>query len=312
MTNIKIEDMIKPSTVKEGNVYSYGIYNDRKPVYGLYMKCLNNTILMDIEIMAKGMFKLEKDPENYAHESRVETYLALNKFYETYGYEQTEEFIKRWVYKVVKRKMKDLAKKMKSNNYTYDNKENVFFINKIVNLDELKEKESEAYDNLECEISNIYKNREDASNEFVKWFNENKYSMLTKKQVDFINNDVEIKDSSNERKIRKKIYNKIIDNYGDYQQKDFKRINKENLCKKINIILDKIDTDEFEEFMCDINKKEDYTYSKIINYIYEELEFNSLKQFTSCINNGKFIANKKIKYEIINILNELLIKNSHI
>lgn len=302
---IEFDKMITTSMVKDKDGFTYGIYNDRKPIYGYYLKAINKTLLNDIEIMAKSMFKLEKDSENYVQDARIETCLALEKFYNKFGYEQDEKFIKSWVYKVVKRKLKDNARKCKSNVYTFDNSNNEFFVNKILSFDELKEEDDGRFEDLECDIFDIY-NKKDISNEFIKWLNNNKNDLLTKKQVNFLDNNEIVSDKGNRSRIKKKIYTKIVKNYGEYQTEYFKEKNKQFTYDKINKILDSIDKDCFEEFIYGCDKLEDLHYDKIINHIYEELQFNSLKQFSECLNTGRYINDKKIKYEIINILCDLL------
>lgn len=307
---IKLNDMLKISTVKDSEGYTYGIYNDRKPMYGLYVKPKKNTLLDDIEIMAKRMFKLEKDAENYSHEARVETLLALEEFYKRYDKNSSDSMVKAWVYKVVKRKLKDTAKASKSNIYTYDNKEKIFFINNILSMQKLEEDSNGEFENLECEIYDKYKPSE-TSSEFVKWLHNSKEELLTKRQIDFLNNDMIINNKSNTSRMRKNIYNKIANEYGECQLQDFKQKNKEIMNTKINKLLDSFDNDEFEEFIFECNKQGDYIYGEIIDYIYKEIDFNSLKHFTTCLDEGRYIPNE-VKYKIINCLVELLEKNSHI
>lgn len=69
------------------------------------------------------------------------------------------------------------------------------------------------------DIANLMGTREKKMNQFLEWFNKNKKDILTKKQNDFLNNELQGQDRSNASKMKKKIAERVskayANQYGD-------------------------------------------------------------------------------------------------
>lgn len=306
---IKIEEMLKIATIKDGDGYSEGRYFNRKPVPGVYVQAKENSFLERVEIMAKHMFKLESDPENYAHEARVETMLALQEYYDRFGYNKSDKEVRKWVYTVVKRKLRDMAKISKSNTYTFDFEKNKFIINNILHMDGMEDAD---FEELENEIFDKY-GENGVSNEFTKWLKDNASSVLTDRQLKYLNNEI-IVSYKGENKIKKNISKRVLEEFGEYQRDYFKNKNLSTKVSRVEDVLNSIENNTFEYDMKNKYCKNE-KYDFIIMDLYENISFKYLKDITKMINTGKKIKNTLLMYEIINYLVNLknnLEKSYHI
>lgn len=302
---LNIEDMLDVSMVKDTTderKYSEGYYNNRVAVYGLYLKAKKGTLLEGLEIYAKSKFKLESDPENYAQEARLETCLALEKYYNSVCNKEDledDEKAKAWVYTVVKNKLDNMSKAAKSNVSYYDYKKQDYIINNIIYLDKKSEEGSDEYLKVIMEIEDIKKSMSEKSkSEFKIWIDNNKSKILTKKQIGYLDGEIIVNDKGNEHRIKENIISRVDKSFHESYIND-NRIKKyeENLnnIKKITECYTKED-------ICNNIKKMEYEDNYyVIDIIYKNIDFKYCKQFTSIINGDK-VNNNRIFNEILKIL----------
>lgn len=277
---MKINEMLKEVTVKENDMYVNGRYVDRKPVFGYYTQPIKNSLLDRIEIMAKGKFKLEHDSENYAHEARLLTHLAIEEFLKN-NEEYDKDYLDSWVYKTVKNKLQNKARDMKSNNSNYNRDNNKYEIKDVVSIHKLVENKEEP----------IVEYLEEIKSPFLIWLENEGKDVLTKKQIDYLKNDLLV-NPSNVKSINNRIANKIIKHYGEYQKGLFEDRNKVIKNNFINSLIDKINNDCFEEYMCILASEENPLIDSIIEKIYDELTFEQGKEFAKCLLEGRCVSNK--------------------
>lgn len=196
---VDINNMLETRKIKDSNGYSLGTYNDKVSVNGLYLKAKKGSLLERVEQMAKSKFQLENDPENYVQEARLELWKSTNKYYERFGYREDVK-ADGFIFTDVKYKMMDKAKLAKGNVSVCDRSTGKYHINKIESFekkfieenDKIKNQKDERY---LCDLYNSFEENETTS-AFKKWLNANKEYILTKKQIDYLNGDVIIKDLS--------------------------------------------------------------------------------------------------------------------
>ena len=209
-----LDDLLEVSTVKEGNEYVLGYYNNRVPVYGLYLKAKKDSILERVEIMAKGKFKLELDAENYAQEARVVFFEKLKEYLEKYDEPSTEEDVHNMnglLYKSCQNHMMDIAKLMKSGASICDRGTGEFSIVQLLSLD-AGDDFSQA---LQGEVEDILNTSSKESFSYFRiWFNENKESILTKKQLAYLEDEQSIMET-NRARMNKTISERIYRSYTD-------------------------------------------------------------------------------------------------
>lgn len=299
---IKFEDMIETRMIKDTSDergYSEGYYNNRVPISGYYLKAKKGSLLEGLEIFAKSKFKLEKDAENYVQEARIETYLALNEYYNNVGSESdSDEDVSAWVYKVVTNRLKNLSMSLKSSVSYYDWEKGEYIINNIIYLDKRNDDDSEEHLDVIMEIDNI-KRAENSKSEFKIWLENNKEKCLTKKQIEYLNGEVVINDTSNENKIRKNIISRIDKNFHD----DYICENRcYRLAKKLEEIqsLSKLyDEDEIATELIRLDSLEkEYVIDDIL---YENLDFEDCRNLTRVLN-GETIEDLKFFTRIMQIL----------
>lgn len=197
--------------ILDNSEYVEGLYVDRKPIHGIYLEPISNTLLSDLEIKAKAKFKLERDSENYCQEVRFHYFKMLDKYIEKFGIptnEKDELHMKNYVAKGCLNELKNLSKKMKSNISYYDEEKGEFIIQKLISIGS-KDKFGEiSLDTLEYDIYNKNINIANCCNDFQNWFNKNKSSILTKKQLDYLE-DSTVVDYSNKCRIEKNIRKRV-------------------------------------------------------------------------------------------------------
>ena len=285
---VKIEDMLEVGMVKDVSDprgYSEGYYHNRVPVHGFYLKAKKGSLLERLEIYAKSKFKLERDPENYTQDVRIEMWLALQKYYSEVGSANDgESKVNAWVYTVVKNKMDDLSKLAKSNVSYYDYEKEEYIINNIIYLDKRNEDDCEEYLNVIMEIEEIKKSiAEDSKSEFKIWLENNKDEILTKKQIGYLSGDVIINDKGNESRIKKNII-KRVDRYFHDNYILENRIKKEE-CKlnKIRKITECFEKKDISSELIKMSNEEDFY---VIDILYDNMELCDCKLLTSLISNN--------------------------
>lgn len=222
-------------TILDNGEYSQGTYVDRKPICGVYLEVRKGTLLFDLEIKAKAKFKLEKDPENYCQEVRFHYFKMLDKYIDKFGEpvnKQDELHMKNYIAKGCLNELKNLAKKMKSNVSYYDDEKGEFIIQKLVSIGSKDRSGEISLDTLEYDIHNRHETNVNCYSDFGVWFNNYKTSILTKKQLDYLD-DPSIVDYSNKSKIEKNIRKRIDLAYHDLTVKDCRNY---ELLRKIKLL----------------------------------------------------------------------------
>lgn len=211
-------------TILDNGDYTNGTYVDRKPVCGVYLESYKDTLLFDLEIKAKAKFKLEKDAENYCQEVRFHYFKMLDKYINKFGEPETESdelHMKNYIAKGCLNELKNLAKKMKSNVSYYDDEKGEFIIQKLLSIGNKDRSCEISLDTLEYDVYNRDKTNTNCYSDFEVWFNNYKTVVLTKKQLDYLD-DPSIVDYSNKNKIEKNIRKRIDLAYHDLTVKDCK------------------------------------------------------------------------------------------
>lgn len=282
-----MEDMLEVVTVKDvksENGYSPGIYYNRKPVFGLILRAKKGSFLERLEIKAKGKFKLENDPENYVQEVRFMLHEAINSYYKKNDASEDDEKAKEWIFTDISNKLENLARATKNVSY-YDWDKGEFIINQF-DYFEHSEASSEM---LEDYINNIGMNRMmDGRTEFIKWFEYNKYNILTSKQISYIDNDnVNTYGKQQKYYMKNAIIKKIDKVYHDKSIEQYK-IDKVN--NKLNLIQEITQCDDailVGRKISGLHMNECCEF--IIDRIYEELPMSDCMEFTNIINKNKKI-----------------------
>ena len=309
---LDILDMIEICTVKDGDEYSPGTYQDKVGVNGLYIKAKKGSLLERVENMAKQKFKLENDPEGYASEARLELWLSIMKFYEKFG-EDYDRKPDGWVHTDVRYKLMDKAKLAKSNVSICDRKTGEYHINKIESFEQKFIEETDKIKNQRDEklLSMLYNEETDAefmdtpsTNVFVQWFKENAEFILTKKQLDWLNGDIIIDGMSSVWRIRKNICKKVEKAYSEDKIKTekIKKLNKYQ--KSIDYLLDFDDEDDLKVRLCKMSSRKD---GIIIIDLYKGMDMIYCETLTSLINSSTdelkdIECSKDFYYEVIDVL----------
>lgn len=295
-----IKDMLEVVTVKDNegeNGYSPGVYVNRIPTYGYKLRAKKDSFLEQLEIKAKGKFKLENDAENYVQEVRLILAEAISKYYSTYGHDShDEEGMKKWIYTVVNRKLIDMAKGLKSGNSFYDSRKGEYIINQIEYFGQGKQ-DSEI---LESYVNNINKSiMESSKNDFIEWFEDNKKDILTNKQVQYLENDNVDINPKNIKTLHKNIIKRVDRAYHSLSIEENKERKLALKLSIINSLMECESLDQFNDVIIKVCVEDEIDF--INDYIYEELEFKDCKEFTSVLKEEKKIS-KDIYYKIFNIL----------
>lgn len=209
-----IDNFLEVSTVKDGNTFALGRYENGVPCYGLYLKPVENTVLERIEKKARVKFQLEDDSENYSQEARVVFFQKLKDYLDKTGSptnEKEENEMLGYLYNACLNSLTDLARWSKSNRSVYDEGHNEFSIVQLLSINNDKENISL----LEKEIEDkLVESRLQSFSEFREWFNKNKTSILTKKQLAYLEDEQSIL-QNNRARMNKTICERINKKYSD-------------------------------------------------------------------------------------------------
>lgn len=294
-----LDSLLEIGTVKEGDEYVQGYYNNRVPVYGLYLKAKKDTILERVEIMAKGKFKLEADSENYAQEARAVFFEKLGEYLKEHEEPTTEKEIDNmnaWLYKSCYNYMQNLARDTKGTVSSYDKNEGYL----VVNLLSLDLDDGDLARTLEKEVEDkLSESKVESYNAFRIWFNENKNKILTKKQLEYLENEFSVPNPSNRAKIRKNIAKRVNEKYNkdSVMQHRFK-----TLTQKIDTVLYLMESDTDEvlyERVVDTIDKKDWLTEEVYG-----LSFSTCRTITEA-RKGKFVFTKENAIEIREKIAEL-------
>lgn len=289
----KYYNPFKEKTVKENDEYVLGLYVNRVPIYGLYIEG-EEKFVKELEIKAKAKFKLECDAENFAQQVRVYYYIVLDKYLEKFGEPKNDEDkhnMEKYISKGCLNKLRDLSRCMKSKTSYYDLELEQVVFNSVISLDNAKElsKENFFIDNLEYTICS--KEKEKHYSEFGLWFDRIKGEILTKKQLEYLNDSTVVSDK-NKKTIEKNIIKRIDRNYSDISIRECKIF---EVRRKIRLLEEILDSDTNKEFLFKIVSvldDEDWLVEELYS-----LEFNLCKNLTDATK-GVYTNDKKSIYKI--------------
>lgn len=207
-----IDEFLEVSTVKDGEGFTLGRYENRVPCYGLYLKPVKGSVLERIEKKARLRFQLEEDVENYSQEARVIFFQKLQEYIELTGYptnKKEEDYMLGYVYNACNNSLIDLARWSKSNRSVYDEALNEFSIVQLLSLDN----DDSGVTFLEREVEDkLTEIKSKSFSHFRVWFNENKDKILTKKQLAYLEDEYSILPNHRAR-MNKTISERIYRNY---------------------------------------------------------------------------------------------------
>lgn len=305
---INLEEYYNPFNIKtilEGKDYTYGTYFDRIATPGFYLEAKPNTLMSDLEHKAKAKFKLENDPESYVQEVRISYFRMLDKFIKKHGEPKAvkeEDYMKNYIARGCLDDLKNLAKKMKSNTYYFDDKIGEFIVQELINIGDKDNNNTVTIETLGYDIHNRNETMIECYNEFADWFNNEKHKILTKKQIDYLNDPSTI-DYKNKNKIDKRIRKRIDEKYSDLSINQCKR---NNLIRKIKILNDILDC-KTDKSMLIIIANKIKTEEWFEDFIYD-VDFDTITYISDYIN-GFYYRDKSKIYNITNVivqkLNEL-------
>lgn len=294
-----LDDLLEIGTVKEGNEYVLGYYHNRVPVYGLYLKAKKGSILERVEFMAKGKFKLEADAENYAQEVRAYFFIKLKEHIEKNGEPTTEKEVDNMnglMYKMCKDHMIDIARGMKSNQLTCDKESGMFSVVQLLSLDA-----SDDFSNsLQGEVEDVMQNNSKESFSYFRaWFNENRSKILTKKQLQYLEDENSIMET-NRARMNKTISERI---YRSYTDESIHKYRIEKISHRIEIIDKIIKSRTDRHLMLELMnamKHEDW----LLEGVYS-LSFDTCSMITDACKNNEYECKSECVKEIKTKLYEL-------
>lgn len=209
-----IDELLEISTVKDGKDFSLGRYNDGVPCYGLYLKPVEDSVLERVEKKARLKFQLEEDAENYSQEARAIFFQKMKEYIVGKGCptnEKEKNDMFGYLYKACSNSLTDLARLSKSNRSVYDEALNKFSIVQLLSLDN----DEEGVVFLEREIEDkLVEMKSESFSYFRDWFNKNKNKILTKKQLDYLEDEHSILPNHRAR-MNRIISERIYRNYTD-------------------------------------------------------------------------------------------------
>lgn len=302
---INIKEYYNPfhvKTILEGNEYTYGTYFDRIATPGFYLEAKKDTLLEDLEHKAKAKFKLENDPECYVQEVRISYFKMLDKFVKKHGEPKTiedENYMKNYIARGCLDDLKNLAKKMKSNTYYFDDKIGEFIVQELINIGNNDNSHMVTIETLEYEIHNKNETMIDCYNEFAEWFNNEKHNILTNKQIAYLDDPSTI-DFKNKNKIERRIRKRIDEKYSNLSISECKKYNLNRRIKILNKILDCEDDISMLELIVDKIKTEEW----FEDFIYD-VDFDTITYISDYMD-GFYYEDKPKIYNITSVIVEKL------
>lgn len=294
-----LDDLLEIGTVKEGNEYVLGYYHNRVPVYGLYLKAKKGSILERVEFMAKGKFKLESDAENYAQASRVVFFEILEQYIKDNGEPKTENEIDNmnaWLYKSCLFQMSNISRVMKSGATFCDRATGEYSIVQLLSLDA-----SDDFSNtLQGEVEDVMQNNLKKSFSYFRaWFNDNRDKILTKKQLQYLEDEQSILQNHRAR-MNKTISERI---YRSYTDESIHKYRIEKISHRIEIIDKIIKSRTDRHLMLELMnamKHEDW----LLEGVYS-LSFDTCSMITDACKNNEYECKSECVKEIKTKLYEL-------
>ena len=244
----KYYNPFKVKMVKDGDEYTLGMYVDRVPVFGLYVDG-EEDFIKELEIKAKAKFKLENDAENYAQEVRMYYYIVLGKYLNKFGEPETEkqkQDMVKYVCKGCLNKLRDLSRSMKNKLCYYDKEKEEVVFHTLMSLNSMIDytKNKNIIDKLDYIIHS--NEPEENYSIFAKWFELHKNEILTKKQLDYLDDNNTVSSNKNKKAIEQNIIRRVDRKYSNLSVKDCKLM---DLTNKKNILEHILNSESHTEFL---------------------------------------------------------------
>ena len=162
-------------------------------------------------------------------------------------------------------------------------------------IDPLKDKEN-GKNALEELLNKQYTGEDSVENHFLRWYNKNKDKLLTKKQLQFVNNELIDMDRKNASKIRQRIADRVINAYEtEFKKLTDKQAELVDIKRTIESIL------EAKNFREEYIKHRDIDY--IMNNVIDNVSYKSMKAFNEGSNDKAII--KEFRVALYNSLNKI-------
>ena len=295
----KYYNPFKMKTVKDKDEYTLGMYVNRIPVFGLYIDG-EEDFIKELEIKAKAKFKLENDSENYAQQVRMYYYVVLDKYIDKFGEPETDKQKKdmvKYVSKGALNKLRDLSRSMKNKICYYDKEKEEVVFHTLTSLNSMLEytKNEDILDGLDYMIHS-----DDAKENysiFARWFDLNKNDVLTKKQLEYLEDNNTVSSNKNKKAIEQNIVRRIDRRYSDLSIKDCYLM---DLNHKKSIVEDILNSEDEKEFFINIvnNLNEDWLLEQLYS-----MDMDICKTITNATK-GIYEKNKNI-YKICDKIIEI-------
>ncbi|MGL5381060.1 hypothetical protein [Clostridium sp.] len=296
--NKYFNDMFAECTVKDGGEYVLGRYDDKIAVYGYYIKPNRDSLADRVTSFANKKFILEMDYENFSQLALLCLYESILKFDERGQFEGKEiKDLQGLLYTNTKYKLMDIAKlgRMTQRSICDRKNGNEYKVNKLESYEEKFIEQKDRIKNQKDEryISEHYdpfNDEEETSNEFIKWFNEHKVELLTKKQLDFIEGNTIYKDTTRHYSSKNNIYKRVTEAYEKHKDANEKIL---NLNKKLELINRLLDFNKISNLASLLVRIDSSKNNWIILKIYENINMHNCSKLTTLLIDNEFDEDDK-------------------
>lgn len=293
---LNIEDMLEVMEIGDKE-RECGRNTDGRTVYGYYIRAKKDTLLEKVENIARGKFKLEKDPENYTQEARIVLHEKIKEYNEREDKEIVgEEGLEGYLLKSCQNKLTDIARQSKGTSTKYDSSTGEYLIVNFLSLEATDKDGNYIYEEEVTKAVDLRK--EESYGKFREWFNENKKYILTKKQLEYLKNP-NIIDKKNRSKINRNIISRVEKCFSTGKAKG---IEVKKIKNRIDIINSILKNTYDENMILELVEK-----MKTENWLLEEVytaSFKTCKMVSKACKQHIYISKDGI-IEIKNILHEL-------
>lgn len=302
------ESMFTELTVKDGDDYVLGRYDDRVAVCGYYIKPNKDSLADRVTSFANKKFILEMDYENFSQLALLCLYESILKFDSRGQFEDKEiKDLQGLLYTNTKYKLMDIAKlgRLTQRSVCDRKNGNEYKVNKLESYEEkfIEQKDRVKNQKDERYISEHYdpfNEEEETSNDFIKWFNERKTELLTKKQLDFIEGNTIYKDTTRHYSSKNNIYKRVTEAYEKHKDTNEKIL---IIDKKLGQVNNLLDFSKLNELASALKKIDSGKQSWIILRIYEHINMHNCSKLTSLLIEDIYDTDDKpFWYDITNAL----------
>ena len=302
------EDMLIESTIKDGDEYTLGRYEDRIATCGYYIKPLKDSLADRVTSFANKKFILEMDYENFSQLALLCLYESILKFDKRGQFENGKiEDFQGLLYTNTKYKLMDIAKLGRmTQRSTCDRKNgNEYTVNKLESYEEKFIEQKDRIKNQKDEryISEHYDPFEEdkgTSNEFIRWFNEHKSQLLTKKQLDYIEGNTIYKNNTRHYYSKNNIYKRVTEAYEKHKDINQKIKEIDKKLGQVDVLLNFRDLNDLASKLIRVDGSK---HNWIILKVYENINMHNCSKLTSLLLHNEYdINDKKFWYDLTNAL----------